>query len=156
VNRVAEHPFQGALAPDQYRTEDSVAYKMNLAHLLMGAEVDRKLASSRLSALQWGLLKALHDARARTPTALCRVLPCDSGAMTRQLDSLEMRGLIVRVRSTSDRRSVELSLTDAGHALLRATLPFIVDTSNRQLRGFTADEIVTVKRLLDRMIVNLS
>jgi DNA-binding MarR family transcriptional regulator len=156
VNRVVEHPVEAPLAPDQYRTEDSIGYKMNLAHLLLGDEIDRKLASSRLSALQWGILKALNDERARTPTALCRVLLSDSGAMTRQLDYLEMRGVIVRVRSTSDRRSVELSLTDAGRTLLRETLPFIVETSNRQLRGFTADEIVTVKRFLERMIANLS
>ncbi|MEX3958986.1 MarR family winged helix-turn-helix transcriptional regulator [Trinickia sp. EG282A] len=144
------------LTPDEYRTEESVAFKMNQVHLLLGAEIDRKLAASGLSAIQWGILKALYDGRARTPTALCRILLADSGAMTRKLDSLEARRLIERIRSTSDRRSVELALTATGRQLLRETLPHIVETRNRQLRGFTADEVATVKHLLDRMIVNLS
>ncbi|MBC8740694.1 MarR family transcriptional regulator [Paraburkholderia sp. UCT31] len=144
------------LAPEEYRTEDSVAFKMNLVHLLLGAEIDGKLAASELSAIQWGILKALSDGRARTPTALCRVLLADSSIMTRKLDSLEKRGLIERIRSTSDRRCVELTLTANGRQLLRGTLPHIVDASNRQLRGFTVEEVRTVKHLLDRMIVNLS
>ena len=144
------------LAPDEYRTEESVAFKMNMVHLLLGAEIDRKLAASKLSAIQWGILKALFDERARTPTALCRILLADGSIMTRKLDSLEKRGLVERIRSTSDRRSVELALTEDGRQLLRETLPLIVETSNRQLRGFTIDEVETVRNLLDRMIVNLS
>ena len=156
-----EHAPGGAeparmLAPEEYRTEDSVAFKMNLVHLLLGSDIDRKLAASGLSAIQWGILKALYDERARTPTAMCRILLADSGVMTRKLDSLEKRALIERIRSTSDRRSVELALTDSGRLLLRETLPHIVETSNRQLRGFTVDEVATIKHLLERMIVNLS
>ena len=143
-------------ALEQFRSEKSVAFKMNMVHLLLGAEIDRKLAASKLSAIQWGILKALYDQRARTPTALCRVLLADSSIMTRKLDSLERRALIQRIRSTSDRRSVELALTATGSALLRETLPHIVETRDRQLRGFTTDEVATVKDLLDRMIVNLS
>lgn len=144
------------LSPEEYRTEDSVAYRMNLVHVLLGAEIDRKLTASGLSAIQWGILKALFDERARTPTALCRILLADSGVMTRKLDSLEKRGLIERVRSTSDRRSVELALKERGRSLLRETLPHVVETTNRQLRGFTAGEVAIVKNLVDRMIVNLS
>jgi DNA-binding MarR family transcriptional regulator len=156
-----EHALDGVgdarmLSPEEYRTEESVAFKMNQVHLLLGAEIDRKLAANELSAIQWGILKALYDERARTPTALCRVLFADSGVMTRKLDSLEARGLVERIRSKSDRRSVELALTASGRQLLRETLPHIVETRDRQLRGFTADEVAIVKNLLDRMIANLS
>lgn len=144
------------LSTAEYRTEDSVAYKMNLVHVLLGAEIDRKLTANGLSAIQWGILKALYDERARTPSALCRILLADSGVMTRKLDSLEKRGLIERLRSTSDRRSVELALKARGRLLLRETLPHIVETANRQLRGFTAEEVAIVKHLVERMIVNLS
>ncbi|MEX3813078.1 MarR family winged helix-turn-helix transcriptional regulator [Paraburkholderia sp. BR13439] len=144
------------LAPDEYRTEESVAFKMNMVHLLLGAEIDRKLAASKLSAIQWGILKALFDERARTPTALCRILLADGSIMTRKLDSLEKRGLVERIRSTSDRRSVELALTEDGRQLLGETLPLIVETSNRQLHGFTVDEVEAARNLLDRMIANLS
>jgi DNA-binding MarR family transcriptional regulator len=144
------------LTPEEYRTEESVAFKMNLVHMLLGSEIDSKLSVSGLSAIQWGILKALYDERARTPTALCRTLLADSGAMTRKLDALEKRGLIKRIRSVSDRRSVELALTADGRQMLVETLPHIVEASNRQILGFTTDEVATVKSLLDRMLVNLS
>ncbi|MGF6789549.1 MarR family winged helix-turn-helix transcriptional regulator [Paraburkholderia sp. 35.1] len=132
------------------------AYSCLQMQLLFWQEIDAKLAASELSAIQWGILKALYDGRARTPTALCRMLLADSSIMTRKLDSLEKRGLIERIRSTSDRRCVELTLTANGRQLFRGTPPHIVDASNRQLRGFTVEEVRTVKHLPDRMIVNLS
>ncbi|WP_328807182.1 MarR family winged helix-turn-helix transcriptional regulator [Paraburkholderia elongata] len=143
-------------APDTYRSEESVAYRMNQVRLLLCGVIDKKLAANGLSALQWGLLKALFDGRARTPTALCRILLSDSSAMTRQLDFLEKRGYIRRVRNESDRRSVYLMLTDAGRAVTCETLPLIVETRDRQLRGFTGDEVNTLKQFMDRMIDNLS
>lgn len=141
---------------DTYRSEESVAYRMNQVRLLLCSVIDAKLDPSGLSALQWGVLKALFDSRARTPTALCRILLSDSGAMTRQLDFLEKRGFIRRVRNESDRRSVHLVLTDTGHAVIRETLPLIVETHGRQLHGFTGDEVTTLKQFMDRMIANLS
>jgi DNA-binding MarR family transcriptional regulator len=141
--------------PRAYKSEDSVAYRMNQVRLLLCSVIDAQLAASTLSALQWGVLKALFDGRARTPTALCRILPSDSGAMTRQLDFLETRGFIRRVRNESDRRSVHLVLTDAGRTITCETLPLIVETHDRQLRGFTRDEVQTLKHFMDRMIANL-
>lgn len=72
------------------------------------------------------------------------------------LDSLEKDGYIRRVRNESDRCSVYLMLTDAGRAVTCETLPLIVETRDRQLRGFTADEVNTLKQFMDRMIDNLS
>lgn len=165
MNQLPVRQFGGQLANAEnacsegsstYRSEDSVAYRMNLVRLLLCGVIDAQLAASDLSSVQWGVLKALFDGRAKTPTALCRIVLSDSGAMTRLLDSLENRGLIQRVRSASDRRSVDLALTDAGRAITFETLPLIVETSNRQLRGFAADEVSTIKQFMDRMIANLS
>ncbi|TDN59186.1 DNA-binding MarR family transcriptional regulator [Paraburkholderia sp. BL10I2N1] len=139
-----------------YRSEESVAYRMNQVRLLLCNAIDAQLAASGLSALQWGVLKALFDGRARTPTELYRILLSDSGAMTRQLDFLEKRGFVRRERNESDRRSVYLVLTDAGRTVTCKTLPLIVETNDRQLHGFTGDEVKALKQFMDRMIANLS
>jgi hypothetical protein len=47
-------------------------------------------------------------------------------------------------------------LTDAGRTITCETLPLIVETHDRQLRGFTRDEVQTLKHFMDRMIANLS
>ncbi|RKT14229.1 DNA-binding MarR family transcriptional regulator [Paraburkholderia sp. RAU2J] len=138
-----------------YRSEESVAYRMNQVRILLCNAVDAQLSAYGLSAFQWGVLKALFDGRARTPSELYRILLSDSGAMTRQLDFLERRGFLHRVRNELDRRSVYLVLTDTGRVAICETLPLIVEMHDRQLRGFTQDEVKALKLFMDRMIVNL-
>src|SRR5579859_2417067 len=47
-----------------------------------------------------------------TPTVLYEALMLSSGAMTSRLDRLERAGLIERRRSSTDRRSVQVGLSD--------------------------------------------
>ncbi len=53
-------------------------------------------------------------------TALARAIGSDKSTLTPVLDDLVKRGLISRVRTRSDRRLYELSLTDAGRKVMRA------------------------------------
>jgi DNA-binding MarR family transcriptional regulator len=71
------------------------------------------------------------------------------------LDRLEMRGLIVRNRSTEDRRVVEVNLTDDGRSMV-AHSPEAA--SNRIVRGLEAlhpDELSTIHQGLDRLTLIL-
>ncbi|MBX9589945.1 MAG: MarR family transcriptional regulator [Hyphomonadaceae bacterium] len=52
-------------------------------------------------------------------TALSRANGRDKSTLTPALNDLERRGLIVRTRVASDRRSYQLSLTRSGEAMLR-------------------------------------
>lgn len=49
-----------------------------------------------------------------TPTELYNLLLISSGGLTHRLDRLEKSGLIRRERSTQDKRSFEVALTDEG------------------------------------------
>lgn len=53
-----------------------------------------------------------------TPTELINSLLLTSGAMTNRLDRLEIKGLIKRTHSQSDRRSVIVQLTEQGADLI--------------------------------------
>jgi hypothetical protein len=68
----------------------------------------------------------------------------------------QVRLLLCSVIDEKLAASVYLMLTVAGHAVTCETLPLIVETRDRQLSGFTADEVNTLKQFIDRMIVNLS
>ncbi|WP_434953092.1 MarR family winged helix-turn-helix transcriptional regulator [Shewanella sp. HL-SH4] len=53
-----------------------------------------------------------------TPSGLLSSMMLTSGAMTNRLDKLESKGLIKRVHSTEDRRSVTVGLTEKGLATI--------------------------------------
>ncbi|MEI6894359.1 MAG: MarR family transcriptional regulator [Colwellia sp.] len=57
-----------------------------------------------------------------TPSQLINSLMLTSGAMTNRLDKLEMKGLIERVHSKEDRRSISVSLSKKGTVLINEVI----------------------------------
>ena len=94
--------------------------------------------------------------RGGNPTAasLARDLNTDTGAMTRMLDRLEAKGLLLRTRSATDRRVVELTLTEQGRELTTLIPHHLAAVYNNHLAGFTAEEFNLLKHMLRRIIAN--
>ena len=92
--------------------------------------------------------------RGDTAAVLAREMECDTGSMTRMLDRLEAKDLIVRTRSTDDRRRVQLDLTPGGKRLAERLVAAIVKILNKHLDGFSEDELETFKGFLRRMLGN--
>src|SRR6266508_1321467 len=76
----------------------------------------------------WLVLANLQSGRWRTQQELARALDIEGPTLTRHLDGMEQAGLVERRRGPSDRRAVQVELTDAGrelHArLLQAVIAF--------------------------------
>ncbi|QNN46252.1 MarR family transcriptional regulator [Thermomonas brevis] len=84
----------------------------------MWARMERELAAAGhdLTFSQFIAIKKLATGTAGV-TDLARAADLNPGAMTRLLDKLEARGLLVRVADPSDRRALHIHLTDAGRKL---------------------------------------
>jgi DNA-binding MarR family transcriptional regulator len=80
---------------------------------LIQALLERQAAEHDLSIIQTRLLGVLRD-RKPTMNELARFLGLDKSSVTGLVDRAERRGLVVRVPSATDRRSVLVSLTDKG------------------------------------------
>ena len=88
-----------------------------------------------------------------TPAELCRHLSLDSGSMTRMLDRLEQKNLLIRQRSEADRRQVRLVLTDDGLALADE-LPIIGTNAMNQLAGeISPQELQTLEDILKKILL---
>jgi len=85
---------------------------------------------------------------------LAREWNYDSGAMTRMLDRMEEKGFIRRKRSQSDRRIVLVQLSEKGRALDERIILAAIGVLNRQLQGFSAQEVEQFKDFLRRMIAH--
>ncbi|MFD0885072.1 MarR family winged helix-turn-helix transcriptional regulator [Streptosporangium algeriense] len=98
----------------------------------------------------------LHAARHESsPNQLAAQLGTDTAGMTRLLDRLEAKGLILRSPRLGDRRSVVIELTGEGRELVPRLMPVFGRIAHRLLEGFSEEEVEQLLTLLQRMLGNL-
>jgi DNA-binding MarR family transcriptional regulator len=120
----------------------------------MDRAVDAEMTEHDLTGAQWGPLLALDFGLGDTAAALSRITNVDTGAMTRMLDRLEAKGLLLRTPCPRDARVMRLQLTPAGRRLCRQIPYGLSRVLNHLLRGFTHDELELLKGLVRRMLAN--
>lgn len=91
-----------------------------------------------------------------TPTELRKSVLLTSGAMTAALDRLENMGLIERVRSKSDRRSMSAKLTPAGAALLEKLLVMRFDDAKEATSPLSKSQTASTAAALRRLVIVLA
>ncbi|MDB5943661.1 MAG: transcriptional regulator, MarR family [Ramlibacter sp.] len=140
--------------PENYRPEESVGYLMRRILNTVATEIEREMGPNGLTNAQWIPLFKLYVGSASTVAELARECQLDAGAMTRMLDRLEAKGLLRRVRSSEDRRVVNLELTDEGRAAAQEIPGVLCKVQNAHMQGFTRAEWQTLKSLLRRILEN--
>jgi DNA-binding MarR family transcriptional regulator len=140
--------------PENYQPDQSAAYLMRRILSCMASEVDGALEPRGLTSAQWVPLFKLHLGLASTVAELARECELDAGAMTRLLDRLEAKGLLARVRSSEDRRVVNLELTPEGREAARQIPEVLCKVQNAFLQGLSVEEWQQLKDLLRRVLAN--
>ena len=140
--------------PENYQPDESVGYLMRRILATVATEIEHEMAPNGLTNAQWIPLFKLSIGSASTVAELARECQLDAGAMTRLLDRLEAKGLLRRVRSSEDRRVVNLELTDEGRGAARQVPAVLCRVQNAHMKGFTHAEWETLKGLLRRMLAN--
>jgi len=144
-------PFYQA---ETFRVENSVGYLIRRIAHTVGRELDRRMVELGLTDAQWKPLLLLQQGGCTTAADISRIACHDTGAVTRLLDRLESKGLVQRLRSAADRRVVKLELTEEG-ARVAAEVPRIIShLANQMLAGFSEDEFIQFKVLLNRALLN--
>ena len=147
----ARAPFYN---PTDLSPEDSVGYLMRKVLSSIRTQADGQLATHDLTYAQWLPLYKISRCKDTTVASLARDLENDPAAMTRALDRLETKGLVLRERSTTDRRVVQLALTADGQKAAAQVPAVLSDVLNGHLSDFTRDEWQTLLGLLRRMQSN--
>jgi DNA-binding MarR family transcriptional regulator len=141
--------------PETYRSEDSIGYLMRRIMTAVGQSIEGSIGEPGGPTYpQWVPLHKLHTGQAATVAELARECQLDTGAMTRLLDRLEAKGLCRRVRSVSDRRVVNIELTDEGRAAAEQVPHLLCRVQNEHLAGFTHEEWEQLKSYLRRILDN--
>lgn len=113
---------------------------------------DRLFGHYGLSAQQYNTLRLLRAAHPDSiPTlTLGQRLISRAPDMTRLLDKLEARRLILRERRAENRRVVNVAITQAGMDLLEEIADAVTECHRRQLGHLTRRELQQLSQLLKR------
>lgn len=140
--------------PNEYPADESVGFLLRRLLISLKADTDRRLEPHGLTNAQWEPLFKLKKCQNPTVAELAREMQTDPGATTRMLDRLEAKGLCKRVRSTADRRVVNLELTPEGEEAAEKVPPALADVMNAHLAGFSKTEWQALVGYLRRMLAN--
>jgi DNA-binding MarR family transcriptional regulator len=141
----------GYYRTETFKTANCLGYQIKRAQALLRTLLETAFETEELNFSQWTVLVRLRDGERQTSAELARFLNYDTGSLTRLIDQLEERELLVRKRSKSDRRVHDLALTAAGRSIVNALTPRVIDIHNRVLEGFSRAEVDMLLRLLGRV-----
>lgn len=139
-------------------TEDSVPTRLSIAHLifLLNQHKDRLLEKYlkpfNITGAQFRVMRLIMVEQVDTPSELTRLLSIDSGAMTRMLDRLEQRNLLVRERCPNDRRQVRLKPTQEGIELSQEVHGLAADLLNELTGELSSDELSELYRIIRKIL----
>ena len=101
---------------------------------------------------EMGLLVAVSQLRGIDQKGIAALLAFDSTSVGQIIDSLESKGYVRRVGSTTDRRVKHVEITPAGQAFVDETRPKILAAQRKVLACLTDAERETLLDLMTRVI----
>jgi MarR family transcriptional repressor of emrRAB len=104
------------------------------------------------------VLAVLYGSEDETSTASALGQACHEkpANLTRVCNELEARGLITRGARPGDRRSVMITLTDAGRELIEASLPSVWNKTKGAYDGFSETELKQLESMYVRQLRNIA
>lgn len=139
-----------------YNLDDSLAYLVNHTARAMSHQLNQNFlqAGFNVTGEQWTvLLQILDDDGLNQQEIACKVGK-DKASITRLVDGLEKRNLVVRIADKNDRRNKLIYLTKEGKQV-KAELSKIATQTLADLQGNIADsDLETCKQVLRQVFKN--
>ncbi|TRB19516.1 MarR family transcriptional regulator [Agrobacterium tumefaciens] len=129
--------------------------RLNRLTTHLGREVEAVLLKHGLSSSAFDVLATLRRSGSPyrlSPGDLLAMTMVSSGTMTNRIDQLEKAGLVERIHNPNDRRSVLISLTERGFAIVEEAAGAHVENQHRLVAGLSEEERATLNRLLKRFL----
>ena len=116
---------------------------------------ERVLAPYDLTLEQFQTLKDLSQTSGMTQRQLCQAINKNPANMTRILDRLEAKLLIIRQQDPADRRAYLIYLTDSGYAKRDEVMEVFEEFAAGVHAGLTGDMKRTARKALEIMAANV-
>ena len=130
-----------------------LGYRMRRAQGAMHRDYMATVAGLDLTQKQTATLWLINANPGVSQVSVAAALGMDRATMMAVTDRLEDRGLLLRKRSTVDRRRQELYLTPAGQSMLRKVKSRIIEHEGRFKSLFKPAELATLLSALEKFRV---
>lgn len=142
----------------KFNPDDSFATLLNKTTRALSTRLQSAFTSAGIDVTseQWMILLLLWQQDGRSPWQIAEIIGKDKAAVTRLIDGLEKRNLVVRVSSTSDLRQKHIRLTPQGRAMEEQLIPLGIANMQNAVDGIGSQEIEICKVVLRKLYSNLT
>ena len=135
-----------------FELHGSYTYWISRLASLMRESFNAALKEADVSWPQWMTLNCLYHQQAQTPAQLADCLGIDRSAITRLLDRLTEKNLVLRTHDDGDRRSVQVTLTAFGAAQMADIDEIAREHQNSFLSHLPAMEVRAFKGNVQKLL----
>ena len=136
--------------------ERAIPYLLARAGMRMGQAFSRELKPFDLSLTEWRVCVALQHKAHQRLSELASHTATEPSTLSRVVDGLLQRGLLVRDRSGEDARALALSLTAEGRDLTQRIIPLAQLYERVSLAGLTSAQTEVLRDMLRSIYDNLA
>jgi len=122
----------------------------------MGQAFSKEIRRFDLSLTEWRVCAALQHAPHQRLSQLAEHTSAEPSTLSRVVDGLLQRGLLVRDRSDEDGRALALSLTESGRDLTLRIVPLAQLFERVALAGLNAAQADALRSMLRTVYANLA
>jgi DNA-binding MarR family transcriptional regulator len=144
--------IQGRSGPGQHLDlgglDQLTGYVVRRAQVWIFQDFRRALSRFDITPAQFAVVKIVSANPGIVQVRVAEVLAIERARLVEMLDRLEGRGLIVRSRLPSDRRSHALRLTEAGARLLERLRPRLAEHEENVVARIGAEDKSALMRIL--------
>ncbi len=141
---------QSVLAKDA-----TIAYLVREAHRALALDLQNRIGPYGVNVGVWRFLRELWEQDGISQRELSARVGMRAPTTVTALDRMERQGLVLRSRNITDRRVINVNLTEKGRALRDELLPFAAEANAVACTGFSAEETALLRRLLMALKQNI-
>ena len=144
--------MSAAIPGEEFPIHNSYTFWISRLASLMQEKFNNMLKNQDVTWPQWMVLNVLNQKLAKTPATIAENLGIDRSAVTRLLDRLESKSLVVREHDKLDRRSVTIQMTEQGRQLMARVNESAREHQRQFLSGLHNTEFRSLKVNLQKML----
>lgn len=136
--------------------DESLGFVINKTALALKSELDKKLKTLDITAVQFAILKRLYEEDGLSQKEIANRTFKKTAEITHIIDKLEKKGYVERVEKKGDRREYRIELTSRGKEIEESAIQAAYETLEIALQGISDNDVKAMLSNLDKIYKNLN